>query len=88
VSATRKKKPRKHEMQRVVSKRVFCLPSDIHCTQDKQKPAITYQAKEAGFVLIIKYYYFHKVAEKNNSMSLIREVNQRGQAHHVAVSTV
>jgi hypothetical protein len=29
VSATRDK-TRKHEMQRVVSKRVFCLPSDIH----------------------------------------------------------
>jgi hypothetical protein len=29
VSATRNK-TRKHKMQRVVSKRVFCLPSDIH----------------------------------------------------------
>jgi hypothetical protein len=29
VSATRNK-TRKHEKQRVVSKRVFCLPSDIH----------------------------------------------------------
>jgi hypothetical protein len=34
VSATRSK-TRKHEKQRVVSKRVFCLPSDIHLALQK-----------------------------------------------------
>jgi hypothetical protein len=44
VSATRNK-PRKHKMQRIVSKRVFCLPSVIHFTRLFQLTRTSYTCR-------------------------------------------